>query len=284
MTFDKGNVGGRKIALLRSYMHTTYISTFLKIVTKLIIYLFRSNMEWGGRSISLMNLTCHGEGSSSSIGEGSSGNTSSVPMASQRDNDIGTGVDDILAHGSPMCGTSCDPSILDDDSNSDGGQPAISKNIGICESEKMCIDMSGGSRTDDPLYHQCRNARQSGFKDKLVSVTVNDSFGSTVMSPSAPIGSLCDRVGLENTFHGSRLHMGNTPVNQSISSSFDPSRLVCVSCKMEHKIVFTKPLTILFSDQNFVSSLEADKGECLNIVRMEDASLSDLVTMAREIF
>ncbi len=64
-----------------------------------------------------------------------------------------------------------------------------------------------------------QGGRQSGFKDKLVSVSDNDSFGSTVMSPSVPIGMLCDHANIENTYHGSRILMGSTTVNQSLSLS-----------------------------------------------------------------
>jgi hypothetical protein len=43
-------------------------------------------------------------------------------------------------------------------------------------------------------------------------------------------------------------------------------------------------MTVLFSDQNFISSMEADSGNCLNIVRLEDASLADLINIAKEMF
>jgi hypothetical protein len=78
--------------------------------------------------------------------------------------------------------------------------------------------------------------------------------------------------------------MGSVTVNQSISVSFDPSKLACVSCKNEHKIVSSKPLTIFFSDQNFVATMSNDSGDCLNIARMEDASLSHLLNLAKEMF
>jgi hypothetical protein len=45
-----------------------------------------------------------------------------------------------------------------------------------------------------------------------------------------------------------------------------------------------KPVTVFFSDQNFISKLEGHNDSCLNIVRMEDASLSDLFKLAKEIF
>jgi hypothetical protein len=66
--------------------------------------------------------------------------------------------------------------------------------------------------------------------------------------------------------------------------SFDPSKLACVCCKNEHKIVTNKPLTIFSSDQNFVATMVGDSDDCLNIARMEDASLSDLLNLAKEMF
>ncbi len=43
-------------------------------------------------------------------------------------------------------------------------------------------------------------------------------------------------------------------------------------------------MTILFSDQNFVANVEHDNGQCLNIVRLEDASLVDLLNLSKEMF
>jgi hypothetical protein len=105
-----------------------------------------------------------------------------------------------------------------------------------------------------------------------------------VSSQSPPVGSLVDHIGLCETFHGSRIREGATTVNQSISVSFDPSKLLCVTCKTEHPIPGKKPVTIFFSDQNFIASMEGNCNSCLNIVRMEDASLSDLCRLSREIF
>jgi hypothetical protein len=240
----------------------------------------------GGRSISLVNL--HGPAGDETVeawrrhtsGDSASANTfpttasqsGAVPQA------LGGEVD-IFEHGSPIVGVGDDPSILDEDSNDskhehcDSGGP-----------EQMHVDSIKSSSNSDPIYHQCKVARHSGFKDKLVSVSVCDSFGSTVLSPSAAIGSLCDHANLSKTFHGSRLFTGNTAVNQSLSVSFDPAKLTCVSCKHEHSIVTKKPVTVLFSDQNFVSSMETDNSDCLNIVRLEDACLTDLLNMAKEMF
>ncbi len=141
-----------------------------------------------------------------------------------------------------------------------------------------------GVHTSDPLYHQCKTARRTAFVEKLVSVSGDTTFGSCVSSQAPIVGNLTDDAGLYQTFHGSRIREGIEIVNQSISVSFDPSKQKCVSCKAEHPIIGKKPVTIFFSDQNFIASLECPMNACLNIVRMEDASLSDLCKLSREIF
>jgi hypothetical protein len=90
--------------------------------------------------------------------------------------------------------------------------------------------------------------------------------------------------GLERTFHGSRIQKGNCTVNQSISLSFDPTNMSCLSCTTEHTQLGSLPVTVLFSDQNCVSSIEGMNGTCIAVVRQEDASLSDLFELSREIF
>ncbi len=76
---------------------------------------------------------------------------------------------------------------------------------------------------------------------------------------------------------------GNATVNQSIISSFDPGKLICIGCCTEHKIVSEAPVVFLFSDQNFVPTLAAENTRCINIVRVEkNASLAELLGMAGE--
>jgi hypothetical protein len=87
------------------------------------------------------------------------------------------------------------------------------------------------------------------------------------------VGSFEDHSGIEKTFHGSRILKGNCTVNQSLSSSFDPASLICVSCKTEHVVVGTKPISVCFTDQNFVTSVPSKDGGCVSIVRVENPSL-----------
>jgi hypothetical protein len=135
----------------------------------------------------------------------------------------------------------------------------------------------------DSVYYQCRSARTLCQKDTLVSVSVDESFGKRVIVQSPGIGSLEDHDGISKTFHGSRVTKGNNIVNESISSSFDPSKLVCVICSVEHPVISKQPSVFLFSDQNFVSSIASKTMNCVNVVRVENASLFELFEAAKEI-
>jgi hypothetical protein len=135
----------------------------------------------------------------------------------------------------------------------------------------------------DPVYYQCRSARILCQKDTLVSVSVDESFGKSVIVQSPSIGSIEDHEGICNTFHGSRVMRGNNTVNESISASFDPAKLVCISCNIEHLVICKKPSVFLFSDQNFVSSIGSSTKDCVNVVRIENASLFELYETAKEI-
>jgi hypothetical protein len=72
---------------------------------------------------------------------------------------------------------------------------------------------------------------------------------------------------------------------ESITVSFDPSTLLCICCKTEHLLFRPNTSAIIcFSDQNFVPTLPADNNNCISVVRVENASLKDLVDMSFEIF
>ncbi len=133
----------------------------------------------------------------------------------------------------------------------------------------------------DLLYRQCTTAREAASNVAHIEVSDGPEFGLVKNSKLPKIGSLAsDSAG---TFHGSRItHMGNT-VNQSISVSFDPSNMHCLSCVTEHKIVSTsKPLIVCFADQNFAPSISGPV-TCISVARMEDATLPDLATFAMEL-
>jgi hypothetical protein len=143
---------------------------------------------------------------------------------------------------------------------------------------------SRNSTVPDAMFYQCRASRLSSFRDTLVSISSDTTFGKKISSPSVPIGTFEDHTGLKNTFHGSRLLRGNATVNQSISLSFDPANLTCLSCTDEHIVTGTKPVTMCFADQNFVASIPFTNGNCINVIRVENSSLNELLEIAQELF
>jgi hypothetical protein len=115
--------------------------------------------------------------------------------------------ENLLDHGSPPgspgYSTECDPSLLDIDSDN----PETSETTGdMSKDAKMIIDNVmdiDNNRSVDPLHHQCKTARRMSFVDRLVSVTNDGTFGTSVTSPLPQIEHLTDHEGLDNTFHGS---------------------------------------------------------------------------------
>ncbi len=236
----------------------------------MICYLFRTGIESGGRSSSLGDL--------SGITWTARADPGSFRSLVDVQPSTGHHLEDILDQGSPIGSASGDQALLDEDSDEheDTDSPHVENADMVTP---MTVDTDNTwtqhGNTQDPLYHQCKDARRSTFMDRLVSVAADNSFGSSVYSQSPSIGDLTDHDGYGKTFHGSRFKQGQVTVNQSVSLSFDPSSLLCVTCEAGHTIIDNKPVTIFFSDQNFIANLEGKNGSCLIIVRMEDASLSD---------
>jgi transcription elongation factor Elf1 len=169
--------------------------------------------------------------------------------------------------------TLCSAVVTEEDMDQSLAGPSGPSNIG-----------TGVNPAWDAVYFQCRSARTSGFKDVLISVSQDDSFGKKLTVQSPCIGSFEDYGSITDTFTGSRVMKGNATVNQSVSMSFDPSKLNCVSCGNEHAVITKNPTVVIFSDQNLVPTLSCNNGSCINIVRIENASLKELVDMASEIF
>jgi hypothetical protein len=180
-----------------------------------------------------------------------------------------------------------DSHLLDYDSDTTRDTEGSASSLNIAPASAMDTDQADQSSATtelDATYVQCRAARLSSHKDLLISVSQDESFGKTVIVQSASIGSFEDHGNLSTTFLGSRMMRGNVTVNQSISSSFDPAKLTCISCDQEHTIVGKEPLVVMFSDQNFVPTLKsADRG-CIGVVRIENASLLELYEIASEMF
>ena len=70
----------------------------------------------------------------------------------------------------------------------------------------------------------------------------------------------------------------------NISTSFDPNMLLCGNCPGgQHHILKnkgrSKPVAFILSDQCFLAALPSSgEGDCLAVIRVEDATLGDLVS------
>jgi hypothetical protein len=142
--------------------------------------------------------------------------------------------------------------------------------------EDMLLDLGG-------TYKQCSNARLAG---QFLSVT-NISGGNCTFSAGAvpKIGSLDwhGDSGTMRTFHGGRVNKNGRTVNECLSASFDPRNMFCIGCETPHYIFNdSKPSTLIFSDQNFVSFLSGDPDNCIAIARLENPSLNELADLASD--
>jgi hypothetical protein len=173
------------------------------------------------------------------------------------------------------CHGEIDTHLLDYDSDTTRHNDGSSSVLNIAAAAAMDTDQAEPSSPPsemDATYVQCRAARMSSHKDLLISVSQDESFGKTVIVQSASIGSFEDHGNLTTTFLGSRMMRGNVTVNQSISASFDPAKLTCISCENEHCIIGKDPFVVMFSDQNFVPTLSSPGRECIGVVRVENSS------------
>jgi hypothetical protein len=133
------------------------------------------------------------------------------------------------------------------------------------------------------LYKQCKNARDASTTVLCTRFESAMTF-STGTAKATRIGNL-DMIGdieVEKSFHGARICKGQKTVNECMSSSFDPRNYMCVGCKLPHKIGEKGPLTISFSDQNMVPFVTDGEGNCMAVVRLENATLTDLVDLSFE--
>jgi hypothetical protein len=148
------------------------------------------------------------------------------------------------------------------------------------------MDQDGSTAAPDlgNIYMQCKNARETSSTMSYTKFDTGHSF-STGTAKAARIGNL-NMVGdteVEKTFHGARICKGNKTVNECVSMSFDPRNYVCIGCKIHHKIGEKGPLVICFADQNMVPFITDGEGNCMAIVRLENASLADLIDISFEI-
>jgi hypothetical protein len=134
------------------------------------------------------------------------------------------------------------------------------------------------------LYKQCQAAREIA-NPVPASIYSNDNTCRFDSVNVTRIGSL-DWPGEPltlKTFHGGRIAKNNKVVNENISLSFDPRTLQCLGCSIPHKITDTPNFCLVLADQNYVPFIHDGEGHCIGVVRLENASLADLVDIGFEI-
>ncbi len=236
-----------------------------------------NQMEWGWKFASLLDLTRLKDQSSS---------TKPAIYCSLMDmREPAPGLaEDILGHGSPTSTRSGDPHCL--------MYTAAALKLGMWlvtptwTRQRWDIGITEKiDNSNDTFYHQCKTARRTSYSDRQVSVScVITGFSITSFSP--PDDKLTDHDGLCKIFHGSRIRKGVKSIlsiSPSVSHPITPVWSV-VSCPVEHTIVRCSLVMVFFSDQNFVANLDGVDTFCFAIVRMEDASLTELFELFRELF
>jgi hypothetical protein len=165
-------------------------------------------------------------------------------------------------------------------SGSTTAQPAASDN-----NDQVMLDAAPPRPDLGLVYKQCKTARAAA--NTVYTTRFGPDQGFTCDEPAAEkIGNL-DCPGdseVKKTFHGARLGKGAKTVNECLSMSFDPRSFICWGCSSNHSVLDVAPLTICFTDQNFPPFIQDSNANCLGIVRMEDASLPELVELCFELF
>jgi len=137
-------------------------------------------------------------------------------------------------------------------------------------------------------YYQCRAARDANFSDASCAITGNEMLGTAVGGEVIRVGSFENSAaGMDLCFIGTRIRRGNPEVPQNATFSFDPATLTCVCCEKSHPLfVEGGTACICVSDQNFPANLSgAGTGcACVAVIRVESASLLELVEIFSEIF
>jgi hypothetical protein len=167
-------------------------------------------------------------------------------------------------------------------------QPATSADSATTDQATSCAGSGAGTNADTNIlgsvYKQCSTARS--VTSNIAITEFRDGKCTTGTEPTPKIGSLDWEGDLSvlKTFHGGRVTKNGRTVNDCISVSFDPRNLQCLCCDSPHHILNPlKPPVIVFSDQNFVSSLNGGPENCAAVVRAENSSLSELADLASEI-
>jgi len=136
-----------------------------------------------------------------------------------------------------------------------------------------------------PNYSKCKAGRAALRTQNMADVGQGENAGKVFSADKEKVGSLIvpGDEELSKTFRGTRLTSYGQVVNQSLSVSFDPGTMMCITCRKEHSILPEdgSSLVLIVSDQNFVTTMSGGS-TCIPVVRMEDASLEELFRLTGE--
>ena len=126
---------------------------------------------------------------------------------------------------------------------------------------------------------------------------MQELVGSNTLGGIGPLGrkSVCQTSGFTTgsmVVEGDGRHLDTQNFHSlkdklNLSMSFDPKRMVCVTCPDEHVVLGSenKPVCIVLSDHNFSPCVPASRGEsCLLVIHAEDGLLADLDNIFRDVF
>jgi hypothetical protein len=156
--------------------------------------------------------------------------------------------------------------------------------------DETLMDLGTDSNIDlGTAHHQCSTARKATMRTNGVSFVLSAAmpFGTTATVDAGRVGALDGTDGsVLRTYHGARAIRDGGTINQSISLSFDPSNLMCLSCETEHPIIGTdRPVTVIGTDQNFVPFWPGTVPDrCITVIRIENPSLHELIDFFHEVF
>jgi len=88
-------------------------------------------------------------------------------------------------------------------------------------------------------YTQVRSAREASMTVEVTDISCNENALVTEKKKGYRVGSMDKNLNNEilNCFKGVRIEKNGNLVNQYLSSSFDPSTNICITCSTEHSVV-----------------------------------------------
>ena len=162
--------------------------------------------------------------------------------------------------------------------------PHTTSLTGSTDSITDTMDISTNTKLST-AYYQTRNARRAHTKGTEIDMDT----GTTKHITKPAIGALDNITGILGTFLASRTNV-NTNMHQNFSSSFDPTDHTCITCSTPHNVTkqqdTSTPLTIVLCDQSFPCTPPdmSGSGNCIRLIRIEDAVLAELTDMLLTIF